>query len=59
MLSCVLRALKTAVVLNVLTSLHCTIFHLIDMPSLRLVSLHFIYHHFKCHVMSSVVSEMN
>ena len=46
----------TAVVLNVLTSLYCTILHLIDMPSLHLVSLHFIYHHFKCHVKCSEVN---
>ena len=42
---------RTAVVSNVLTSLYCTILHLIDMPS-----LHFIYHHFKCHVKCSEVN---
>ena len=47
---------RTAVVLDVLTSLYCTILLLIDMPSLHLVSLHFIYHHFKCHVKCSEVN---
>ena len=49
MLYCVINASKIAIVLNGLTSLNCTILHLIDVPSLHLVSFHFIYHHFICH----------
>ena len=56
--SCVIRPLKTAVVLNVLTSLHCTILHLTDnaFTSLGITSFHLSSLQMSCHVKCSEVS---